>query len=254
MTIIPWMLAAALLLQEASEPFKSVFDQPMSELSDREADSPLDRLSLNQMLRFSTLPAARLNEFKCAGIVNWAGSKQWPKLALGDEQRTQLVDRVIDALANDVEIDRQIAVDLVARYSEEPPYREKQGELKEYRAEMERDCAALVEQARAGLIQLHPLAASSVVNTTLATCYARYTVAADAKRGEEAVGLRATAEKAKTLALAGKTGPDLDKAQAALANLLAEERKVVRTEDKADMMQLVMCLPAMDAAKMEQEK
>lgn len=250
------LTAAAMVLQDPTSP-QSVFDQPVGELTNEKAsDDPLDRMSLNQMMRMTTLHVARMRELKCAGVANWPGSKDWPVFAVTDAQRSDFIDRVATAFAHDLEMDRPIAKALIGKFSEEPPYREKEGDLPEWRAEMEKDCSALMAEVRTGSYQLYPLAQPSVVNDTLATCYARYTLAAErsdaAKQQEEAKGLRGTAAKAEALALAGKEGEALDKAREALAKRVDEERGEPMTADGDDMMRLVMCLPAMDAAKKEQ--
>jgi hypothetical protein len=174
-------------------------------------------------------------------------------LALTAGQRTELIDRVATALAHDVEMPKDVAVGLIEAFSSEPPYREKKGELPAFRAEMEKDCAGLISQVRSGDYRLAPLASPSVVNPTLATCRARYMIAAEgAKSEEEAAGLRSTALKAEQLALAGKQDGALSAAKAALAEELAANRARRGGSDEEDMMRLVVCLPAIDAAKREQ--
>lgn len=254
MTYLTTLIGAALLLAPAADPLGSPFDKPMHELSNSEPGGPLERMSLNQMMRFSTLPEGRLREFQCAGVVNWSGSKAWPVFALGDEQRTKFIAEVATAVAHDVEMDREIASAMIDQYSEEPPYREQKGELESWRKEVEGDCRDMMERVRAGNYTLAPLAAPSVVDTTLAACYARYAVAAERASGEEAKGLQATADKAEQLALAGKEGDALAKAKDSLAAQVAAERGAKRGTDEQDMMQLVVCLPAMEGAKQGQEQ
>jgi hypothetical protein len=210
-------------------------------------------MSLNQMMRFSTLPEGRLREFQCAGVVNWRGSKAWPLFALSDEQRAKFITEVATAVAHDVEMDRDIASAMIDQFSEEPPYREQKGELESWRKEVEGDCRDMMERVRGGTYTLAPLAAQSVVDTTLAACYARYAVAAERASGEEAKGLQATADKAEKLALAGKKGDALARAKDSLAAQVAAERGTKRDTDEQDMMQLVLCLPAMEGAKQLQE-
>lgn len=243
------MVAALAMLQPPPAP--SPFDQPMGELRGEKGDGVLDRLSLNQMMRLTALPPARLNEMKCAGVTRWSGSTAWPAFALTDRQRADFANRVASALAHDVEMDRGIAVGLINKFAEEPPYQQKQGKLVAWRAEMERDCAGLLARVRSGAYELAPLARPSVINPTLATCYARYTIAADAATDPaEATGLRATAAKAEALALAGKAGDALAAAKAALADRLALGRDEKMTGEGGEMM-LVMCIPAMDVAARE---
>lgn len=242
----------ALLLQQAGGP--SVFDQPIAAMRGEKAEGPLDRMSLNQMMRMSALPPARMREFQCAGIANWAGSRDWPVFALGDAERAAFVDRVAAAFALDLEMDKAIAMDLIAEYSREPPHRQAKGEGTTYRASMERDCGALIAAVRSGTYQLSPGAEPAVINTTLATCHARYLVAAEASRNEkEAASLRATAARAEAMALAGKEGEALVKARAALQRQV----EAVRADSGSagdEMMRLVVCLPAMDVAGKEQAR
>lgn len=254
MTYLTTLIGAALLLAPAADPLGSPFDKPMHELSNSEPGAPIERMSLNQMMRFGALPEARLREFQCAGVVNWSGSKAWPVFALGDEQRTKFIAEVATAVAHDVEMDREIASAMINQFSEEPPYREQKGELESWRKDVEGDCRDLIAQVRTGTYALAPLAEPSVVDTTLATCYARYAVAAERASGEEADGLKATADKAEKLALAGKEGDALAKAKDALAAQVAAERGTKRDTDEQDMMQLVLCLPAMEGAKRWQEQ
>jgi hypothetical protein len=252
--LIAALALVALLVQESGVK-PSVFDTPVGELTDGKGDDPLDRLSLNQMMRMAALPPQRMLEFQCAGIANWPGSRAWPVFTLTDTQRSTFVAAVVAAFANDLEIEKSVAGDLIAAYAQEPPYREAKGELQSYRAEVERDCGALMGQLRAGTYQLSPLAQPSVVNTTLATCYARYTVAAGRTKDKaEAESLRATAAKAEELALVGKQGEALAAARAALAAQVEANSAGDSSADEGDMMRLVMCLPAIDAAKKEQAK
>lgn len=58
--------------------------------------------------------------------------------------------------------------------------------------------------------------------------------------------------KAEGLALAGKTGDALAEARAALDRHLETERAKMLSVDGDDMMRLVMCLPAIEAAAKEQ--
>lgn len=233
----------------------SNFDRPMSELRTERATGPLDRMSLNQMMRMATLSEARLNELKCAGVANWPGSKGWPTFKLTDAQRAEFVDRVAAALAHDVEMEADIAAGLIEAYSEEPPYQEKQRRLDRWRAEVEKSCTDVMAHVRSGTYQLAPLAQPSLINATLAACYVRYTLAAEAAHDEdEAKGLRATAARAEAQALAGKEGEALAKARVALADRLAASRNETMATDGAEMMKLVMCLPAMESAAKEQLK
>lgn len=251
------LAAAAMLMQDAAPPISN-FDRPMGELRGEKSDDPLDRMSLNQMMRLTTLPDVRLREFQCAGVANAPAARAWPVFALSDSQRDEFVDRVAAALANDMEMEKDIAADLIDKFSEEPPHREKKGDLAAWRAEMEGNCGDLIAKVRSGSYDLHPLAQPSLVNDTLATCYVRYTIAAEKAEAredeEEAKGLRATAAKAEALALAGKDSEALDRARTALAGRLAEARSEEIPPAGDDMMRLVMCLPAMDAAKLEQSK
>jgi hypothetical protein len=252
------LLAAAAMVMQVAAPKQSDFDKPMGELTGEKGDDPLDRMSLNQMMRMSTLPDARLREFQCAGVANAQAARTWPIFALSDGQRAEFVDRVAGALATDMEMEKDIAVDLIGKFSEEPPHRESKGELAAWRAEMEGNCSGLIARVRSGTYDLHPLAQPSVVNETLATCHVRYVLAAEEAEAkndeEEAKGLRATAARAETLALNGKEGEALAKARDALAKRLAAARVDPVSAHGDDMMRLVMCLPAMDAAKLEQAR
>lgn len=236
---------AAMLVQAQPSPF----DRPMGELRGGKGDDVLDRLTMNQMMRLAALPPERMRELQCAGIASWSGSQAWPGFALTSEQRRQFVDRVAAAFAHDLQVEQDLAAGLIAKYAEEPPHRANKGELPAYRAEMERDCEGLMRRVQSGTYDLAPLAAPAVVDTTLATCYVRYTLAAEqAATPEEAAGLRATAARAERMALAGKTAAALDAARAALAAQLAATRSKPGSSDEQDMMRLVMCLPAIEAA------
>jgi hypothetical protein len=245
------LVIAALVSQQ---PAQSVFDRPIGELREGKAAGPLDKLSLNQMMRMTSLPAARMRELQCAGLAHWnatQGANAWPALALPDPARATFVEGVVQAIANDIEADREAAQALVEGYSTEPKFREEKGDLTAYRAEMESECSGLIAGVRVGTYRLAPLARPSVVNTTLASCYARYTVAADGADGEEAKSMRETAAKAERLALTGKAGEKLDLARAALADELAAARADKASQAEGEMMRLIMCLPAMAAVDKE---
>lgn len=239
-------VAMIALLQQAQP---SPFDRPMGELRGEKSDDPLDRMSMNQMMRMAALPAERMRELQCAGIASWSGSRAWPVFALSDDQRTTFVDRVAVAFAHDLEVDKALAADLIAKYAEEPPHHEKKGELLAYRAGVEQDCSGLMKEVRSGTYELAPLAAPSVVDTTLATCYVRYTLAAEkAATPAEATSLRNTAADAEQRALAGKTDAALIAARTAMAEQLAATRAKPGSSEEQDMMRLVICLPAIEAA------
>lgn len=247
------MIAAAFIVQQTVAP--SAFDQPIGALRVEKSDDTLDRMSLNQIIRMSALPPVRMREFQCAGVANWSGSKAWPAFVLTEDGRSAFVDQVAVAFAHDLKMEKAVAVDLIARFSEEPPYRKQKGELSAWRAEMERNCADLIAKVRNGTYQIAPLAQPWLVDSTLANCYARYLIAAETAKDErESKELRATASRAAILALAGKQGDALTKARAALDQQFAEARADKLTADGDDMMRLVMCLPAMEAAAREQAK
>lgn len=242
------VVIAAVIAQQSAP---SVFDQPIGQLREDKLDGPLERLSLNQMMRLTALPAARMLEFQCAGLARWQGSQDWPAFALPEVARAKFIDDVVGALANDVEIDREVALALVAGFEREPPYREEKGELPAYRAEMEGKCAGLIADVRAGTYRLAPPVSPSVVNPTLASCYARYTVAAEGAEPDEAKALGETAARAQSLVLMHKAGDELAQAQSALAEGLAAARAEKSPQSEEEMMRLVICLPAMAAAEKE---
>lgn len=243
-----------LLLAPVTTSPASSFDTPVSEFSEGDAHGPLDRMSLNQMMRLSTLPKARLRELQCAGVSRWAGSQAWPVFALDASTKADFESRVANAVAHDLEMERELAVALIDQYAEEVPYHTAKGDLDSWRHEVESDCTDILSAIRARTYQLSPLAEPTVVDTTLATCYARYSVAAERTDGEEADGLLATAAKAEALALNGKQGEALAKAKAALAAQIAAERAAGRGDENAEMMQMVICIPALEGAKRAMEK
>lgn len=245
-----WLVLLALLAQ----PMGSAFDTPIREVTG-ERRSVLDDLTLSQMMRLSTMAPARLNEARCAGLARWQVTSKRPA-ALPARQADAMVDHVARALANDVEIGEALGREFVIQFASELDHqRRKRGKADwtAWLAEQERGCADLLDAARAGSLSLHPLSQRSVVDPALATCYARYRVAAAKATGEEAAGLQRDADKAAALALKGKEGADRAAAEAALAAAFAGAERTQKGEDEADMMRLVICQPYLRGTAMQAE-
>lgn len=141
---------AALQPVDAAQP---AFDKPISELAGKASADPVDRLSINQLLRLSSLPPARIAEMKCAGLTGWSGAKDMPALALDDASRKVFADKVVAAVARDTDIDAAIVAGLITKYADEPDYRKQQGEWPAYDAEIQRDCAPMIAAVKAGAFE-----------------------------------------------------------------------------------------------------
>ena len=90
---------------------------------------------------------------------------------------------------------------------------------------------------------LTPAGLPAPVNIGLATCHARYTVAARTATGDEAERHAVQAQRARSLALVGKTGDALTRAEAALAAAVTDEARLTAIDGEESMMKQVICLP-----------
>lgn len=150
----PILFGLAALIHAGQEappaPSQSLFDKPIAEVTGKKTDTPLDRLSLDQLSRVAALPEARLAEMKCAGLTGWAGAKDSPALALDEPLHKGFVDKVVAAVTHDTQLDADIIAWMVTQYADEPDFRKQQGEWPAYEAEINRDCAPIIAQVKAG--------------------------------------------------------------------------------------------------------
>jgi hypothetical protein len=238
------IVAASVLLGAVSASAQPV--EPESDL--------MERLSIDQVMRLSTMSPARISEMRCAGLGQWLvrnrpdGAKS-PTRAAAD----RLSAEVQAAIANDAELPADIAGELVAAVALEA-----EGKAKEEPAAFDTEvetCAPLyAAAASSGPIKLHPLAAASVVSPALASCYAQYRLAASLSEGDEVGDLKANADRARELALRGKDGDVRAAAEAELEAEFLATAAAPRGEQEAGMMRLIMCQPMMASAARENAK
>lgn len=208
----------------------------------------MERLSVDQVMRLATLSPARISEMHCAGLGRWlasnrAGGAKSPAKAAAD----RLFNEVQTAIANDAELPADLAGELLASVGVEAGKKASEDGAA-FAAEVE-SCAPLFAAAASPEpLKLHPLAAASAVSPALASCYAQYRLAASMSEGEEAAGLNADADRARTLALKGKDDTARAAAEAALEAELAATKAAPKAEQEAGMMRLIMCQPVMAAA------
>lgn len=148
------LLIGALTVAQPIDAAQPTFDKPIGELAGKASDDPVDQLSINQLLRLSSLPSARIAEMKCAGLTGWSGAKDVPALALDNASRKIFADKVVAAVARDTDIDPAIVADLITKYADEPDYRKQQGEWPAYDTEIQRDCAPMIAAVKAGTFEL----------------------------------------------------------------------------------------------------
>jgi hypothetical protein len=213
-------------------------------------DGLMDRLSVDQIMRLSTLPPARIAEMRCAGFGHWLVAHRprdakSPNSAAAD----RLSAEVAAAIANDAELPADVAKELVASIAGEAD----KGETA-FSAEVSACTSLYAAAASPGSLKLHPLAAASVVSPALASCYAQYRFAASLSEGGEASDLNANADKARELALVGKEGAARAAAEAALDAEFGATKAAPQPEQEAGMMRLIMCQPVMAAAAKEDVK
>jgi len=223
------LVAAALLSQAGSE-----------------AADVMGRLTLDQLMRISALPPARVNEMHCAALALWLDHKRPDhRFALPRAETARLTSEVAAAIANDAELPKDLAEQFLAVTEAEPEGKiAEAADVEQVIRDLARPCDALFKEARDGMpLPLHPLANSSVVSPSLATCYALYKAAASRAEGDEAVKLGRDAEKAAELALQGKNGAARDAAEVALAAEAEAALKAPVAKPEAEMMRLVMCVP-----------
>ena len=214
----------------------------------QENEDLMERLSVDQVMRLATLSPARISEMHCAGLGQWLaahrpGEAKSPARATAD----RLSREVQAALANDAELPADLAGELLASAGAEAG--RKAGEDgAAFAAEVETCAPLFAAAASPAPLKLHPLAAASVVSPAMASCYAQYRLAASMSEGEEAAGLNADADRARTLALKGKDGAARAAAEAALDAEYLATKAAPKADQEAGMMRLIMCQPVMAAA------
>lgn len=223
--------------------------------SEEPKQAAIDRLSVDQLMRLSTLHPARISEMRCAGFGQWLVAHRprdakSPSGAAAD----RLSAEVTAAIANDAELPADVVKELVATVADEADHvLARKGEAA-FAAEID-TCASLYAAAASpGPLKLHPLANASVVSPTLASCYAQYRLAANLSSGEEAAGLKRDAGRAHDLALNGKAGDARIAAEAALEAEFRAAEKAPRVEQEAAMMRLILCQPIMEGIAKENPK
>lgn len=211
-------------------------------------DDFMDRFSIDQIMRLSTLPPARIAEMHCAGVGQWLAANR-PAAAKSPTRPAadRLSAEVKAAIANDAELPADLAGELLASVAVEAGKKANE-EATAFAAQVD-SCAPLYAAAASPEpLKLHPLAAASVVSPALASCHAQYRLAASLSKGEEASGLNADADRARTLALKGKEGAALSAAEAALEAEYLAAKAAPKADQEASMMRLIMCQPVMAAA------
>jgi len=214
----------------------------------------MEQLSVDQVMRLATMPPARIAEMRCAGFGQWLaanrpGGATSPTHAAAD----RLSAEVQAAIANDAELPADIAGELVASVALEAEGKAKE-EAAAFDTEVETCAPLYAAAASSGPIKLHPLATPSVVSPALASCYAQYRLAASLSGRDEAGDLKANADRARELALKGKSGDARIAAEAALEAEFHSAEAAPRGEQEAGMMRLIMCLPLMASAATENSK
>lgn len=211
-------------------------------------DDLMERLSIDQVMRLSTLPPARIAEMHCAGAGQWLVANR-PAAAKSPTRRAadRLSVEVKAAIANDAELPADLAGELLAAVMVEAGKKASE-EPTAFAAQVD-SCAPLYAAAASHEpLKLHPLAAPSVVSPALASCYAQYRLAASLSKGGEANDLNASADRVRNLALKGKDGASRAAAEAGLEAELRAARAAPQADQEAGMMRLVMCQPVMAAA------
>ena len=238
------IVAASVLLGAVSASAQPV--EPQSDL--------MERLSIDQVMRLSTMSPARISEMRCAGFGQWLvrnrpdGAKS-PTRAAAD----RLSAEVQAAIANDAELPADLAGELVASVALEAEWKAKE-EAAAFDAEVETCAPLYAAAASSGPIKLHPLAAGSVVSPPLASCYAQYRLAASLSDASEVGDLNANADRARDLALKGKDGAARAAAEAALEAEFNATKAAPQGEQEAGMMRLIMCQPVMASIAKESAK
>ena len=214
---------------------------------------PLERMTLDQLIRISTMPPARISEMHCAALAVWLDQNQ-PRhaFALPAGEAARVATAVSAAIANDAELPADIARDFVAALTDEPGARINEASAAQRDGiigDLSAPCKPLFSAANEGKpLPLHPLAKPSVVSPALATCYALYKAAASRADSEEAARLDRDADRAAELALRGKEGAERAAAEAVLAFEAAAALQAPTQELEAKMMRLVMCVPHLRGA------
>lgn len=263
MTTILAALAAVLLQTAMGTGFPDDFaettianSRPMNK--DKGPPTALDDFSINDMFKVLSLPQERLREARCAGLATYeARTTGTPTPA----NATRFRAAVIAALAADTGFDETKSAAFVDAFDEQlvwvrdgkgkPDPDEPEQDWPSFHAEKRGECTDLLAMAgRDAPPTLLPAVDRSIVDPMFAKCYALYTLAAEAKKDEEAAALRRDAERARTKALDGKTGAALVAAEAALADTLALGRKQPKRDDEGSLMELITCLPALSNSPM----
>jgi hypothetical protein len=224
-----------------------VISAPLSAGPAKMSGDAMDRLSVDQLMRLSTLPPARIAEMRCAGFGLWLAEN----LPTSPKSPTRpAVNRlsagVEAAIASDAALSIETAHELVAAIAMDAGIKARDEGEQALFAEVDRCGSLYAAAASPAPLKLHPLAVPSIVNPALASCYAQYRVAAKHSDGEEAKALNASANEARDLALKNKSGATRAAAEASLeAEFLALEA-APENDKQAAMMRLIMCQPAMD--------
>ena len=215
----------------------------------------MDRLSVDQIMRLSTLPPARIAEMRCAGFGQWLVAHR-PRDARSPTRSAahRLSAEITAAIANDAELPADAAKELIASVDGEADHVLADKGETAFFAEVDACSSLYAAAASPGPLKLHRLAAAAVVSPALASCYAQYRFAASLSEGEEASGLNADADRARELALKGKEGPRRVAAEAALDAEFRATQAAPQPEQEAGMMRLIMCQPVMAAAAKENAK
>lgn len=226
-----------------------VVSNPLSAQPVKEGADVMDRLSVDQLMRLSTLPPARITEMRCAGFALWLAtnrptSPKSPTRSAAD----RLSADVQTAIANDADLSIATAHELLAAIATDAGLKvNEEGEVALF-AEVHRCKSLYAAAASPAPLRLHPLAGPSTVNPALASCYAQYRLAATLSDGEEAKGLNASANEAHELAVKDKSGAARAAAEAALEAEFHALEAAPEADKQAGMMRLIMCQPAMQRA------
>lgn len=209
-----------------------------------------NELPFEQIMTLAGLPTDRVSEMQCGGYGQWL-AKQVPPPA-GSPSRAEadrLAAEVAKRIARDSGVPPASTRAFVNEYDRELSFRVARAldSGTALIAEKLGQCARLFAGVRAGATVafdgLTPAGLPAAVDVGLAACHARYTVAAQAATGNEAERHNAQARRARTLALAGKTGEALRRAEAALAAAVTDETRLAAIDGQESMMKLIICQP-----------
>lgn len=236
-------IAAAVILAAAFQP----------------AERPLraNDLPFEQIMSLASMPSARISEMQCGGYGQWMAKQEPPPAGAPTRAEAErLATEVARRIALDTAIPAPSTRAFVDEYSREIGFRVARSEDggKVIVAEKIGQCASLFAGFRSAgasneIAGLTPAGLPAPVNTGLAACYARYSLAATKATGEEAERHAKQAERARSMALAGKDGDALARAEAALAAAVIDETRTAAIDGEESMMRLVICLPLLAEAR-----